>query len=313
MANTQIVIVTYNGSPWIDDCLSSLRQQTRLTRTIVVDNASTDDTVDRVTARHPEVLLLRQPVNQGFGVGNNVGIRQAMQDGADLILLLNQDTLMPPGSLDRLVEFMETHAEIGVASPLHCSPDTNRVDLKTLEGYLAPFAASFLDDAVNGRPRDHYLVHGTNAAVWLVRSDIFRRVGGFDPLYFMYAEDDDLLVRMAHHGVRFALVPSVRVVHLRQSPVGPGNPHFATTLRRAAALSYSRLLHQVKRPGQRLGRTLMTLVAKGFLQPLVDALVDHEATTLLARWRAALRLTRRIGRVHRHARTTARPGPHFLQ
>ena len=100
---------------------------------IVVDNASTDATVAIVERDFPEVRLIKLSQNVGFGVGNNVGIAQAIAWEADYVLLLNQDAYVLPGTLVQMGAFMDAHPDYGACSPLHCSPDEHALDVKTLQ------------------------------------------------------------------------------------------------------------------------------------------------------------------------------------
>jgi len=307
-----VIVVTFNGAPWIDQCLASLAGQSRLHSVIVVDNASTDDTLGIIHRRFPQVRTVAQTINLGFGAGNNIGIRAAQVSGARHLYLLNQDAWAPAGSVAALADFLDAHAEYGVASPLHCSPDESAVDRKTLANYLSLHARPYLADALVGEVRSHYRIRGVNAAAWMVRSETFDRVGGFDPLFFMYGEDDDWLDRLAHHSIGFALVPAIRVVHLRQSPAPPLPPDARAQREHAVRWAYSRLLLQTKRPGHTRARVLMTLCLLGLLDPLVDFAFDRDRRELAHRWRACARLLRQHGKVARHARTTAQTGRHFL-
>lgn len=305
------VIVTHNGAPWIRRCLDSLAGGSFAPSLIVVDNASSDDTAQIVATDYPAVQLLRNEANLGFGVANNLGIRRAMAAGAEFVLLLNQDAYVLPDSVQQLLDFMHGHPEFGVVSPLHCSPDAEHVDARTLRGYLQTFASGYLSDACMGRASDHYPVRGMNAAAWLVRSEVFSRAGGFDPLFFMYGEDDDLLCRWQHHGVAFALLTACRIVHLRQSS-GTGPAGFRTDVSRRAARRRSELLVLIKRPHFSAAHMLSVLLAEGWVVPLARVLITRDGREYLASQLAAWRVVFEFPRVLRHARLTAAAGPHFV-
>lgn len=306
-----VVIVTFNGAPWIRQALHSLRASTFPCTPVVVDNASSDDTADIVATEFPEAILLRQAVNQGFGIGNNVGISLSIAHCADYIFLLNQDAFVTPDAFGKLVAFFERHPEYAIATPLHCSPDLSAVDPTTQRAYLQPYASKYLSDACLGQIKSHYDIRGINAAAWMLRGSVFDVVGGFDPIFFMYGEDDDLIARFTYHGQRFALVPDSRVVHLRarspRPPVSLGRELWNKSERVRAGL-----MLDIKRPtGNRAGK-LLRLVARGFIAPLATVLSDHDPKALLASWLAAVRILAKSGTIFRRGELCGKKGAHFL-
>lgn len=304
-----VVIVTYNGAPWVRRCLGSLAGSGA--EVIVVDNASSDDTCAIIAAEFPAVVLLRNGGNDGFGRGNNLGIRHALARGSRYVFLLNQDAYVLPTSITELTGFMDAHPEVGVVSPLHCSPDAEHVDLRTLRGYLQRHLPHYLADACMGRIQPHYETFGVNAAAWFVRAEVWRRAGGFDPLFFMYGEDDDLLHRWQHRGIRFALLPGSRIVHLRESVKGP-KPGLVGEILQLARRRRAELLNEVKRPGFSTLHMLAALASAGFVAPVAEVLVARRGRDYLASVVAACQLLLQFARVRRHARLTATEGAHFL-
>ncbi|HEU6455948.1 MAG TPA: glycosyltransferase family 2 protein, partial [Roseateles sp.] len=216
------VIVTYNGAAWIAGALQSLRESSHPCTAIVVDNASSDGTAALVRREFTEATLIENGANLGFGRANNLGIEAALRAGAEAVFLLNQDAYVTPEALRQMVDFLEAQPGFDIVSPLHCSPDLTRVDPNTQSAYLQRHASSYLSDACLDRVQPHYEIRGINAAAWMLRASVFRRAGGFDPLFFMYGEDDDLIERFSHHGLHTALLPAARIVHLRaKAPTPP--------------------------------------------------------------------------------------------
>ena len=107
------IIVSYNFMPWIDRCLPSLLGSSQLTDILVVDNASTDETISTIHERYQQVRLIANKHNLGFGAANNIGIRIAMDEGYDGVLLINQDAWLAPGALHQLMEVSLQHPEFG--------------------------------------------------------------------------------------------------------------------------------------------------------------------------------------------------------
>lgn len=312
MIEIAVVVVTYNGAPWIRGCLDSLRASDVRCRVVLVDNCSDDDTLAIVSAEYPEVDCMPLTENLGFGRGNNLGIGRALELGSQYIFLLNQDAYVTPRAMGQLASFMDTHSEFGVASPLHCSPDVDHLDPKSFLGYLQRHCADWLCDSALGRCAPHYHIYGINAAAWFVRSDVFSQVGGFDPLFFMYGEDDDLLNRFAEHRVGFALLPSARIVHLRESPPRRPPSGFWDDIKSRASRQRSILLTRIKRANFSTTHMLLQLLAHGILMPLADLLIERDGRQFLSIQVATLQLISEMPAVRRHAHRCSTVGPHFL-
>jgi GT2 family glycosyltransferase len=306
-----VVIVTYNGAPWIRGALESLRRSETPCTAVVIDNASGDDTAAIVRAEFPEAILVAQTENTGFGRGNNVGISLAMAQGADYVFLLNQDAFVTPPAIGLLAAFLEAHPEYAVATPLHCSPDLNSLDPNTQQSYLQRYAPGYLSDACLGRTRPFYDIRGINAAAWMVRTSAFATVGGFDPLFFMYGEDDDLITRFAHLNQRFALLPESRIVHLRARSPRP-KASLARQLWQLSERARSELLMDMKRPDGKLAGKLLRLFSAGVVHSFGRLLSSHDWRDTCAYLIATVRVLSQSGKVLRSARQCGKPGAHFL-
>lgn len=306
-----VVIVTYNGAPWIRGALDSLRQSEARCTAIVIDNASTDGTAAIVADEFPEAILVAQTENTGFGRGNNVGIGIAMAKGAEYVFLLNQDAFVTPAALGRLAAFLDCHPEYAVATPLHCSPDLNSLDPNTQQSYLQRYAPSYLSDACLGRTKEFYDIRGINAAAWMVRTAAFGIVGGFDPLFFMYGEDDDLIARFARLDQRFALLPESRIVHLRARSPRP-KASMARQIWQQSERARSELLLDMKSPDGKLAGKLLRLFANGMVLPFARVLADHDWRNACAYLIATGRVLAQTGAIRVNARLCGTRGAHFL-
>lgn len=204
------VVVTYNASTWIEGCLDSLLAA-GVGKTVVVDNGSHDRISNRIQKHLSSVRLLLQNQNHGFGVATNIGIQAALDAGADLILLANQDIVVEPDALERLLDAASRRREYGMLSAFQLTYDGSSVD-PLFRHYLPP---QFLDDLFfEGSPqRDVYEADFVPAACVLIRREVLIRVGGFDPLFFMYAEDNDLCERVKRAGWKLGIVPRAVVHH----------------------------------------------------------------------------------------------------
>lgn len=209
-----VIIVTYKGKQWYDRCFTSLRQSTIPVQTIVVDNASNDGTVEYIKEHFPEIHLIESQENLGFGRANNIAMRYALDQGCDYVFLLNQDAWVEPDAIEKLVGIHERHPEYGILSPLHVAPDGTRLNMLIDDGKNQyEKNLELLSDLLCGICKEVYPVAYVNAAAWLLPRKTMETVGGFNPIYFHYEEDDDYLNRVRYHKVGVGLCPSSRIVH----------------------------------------------------------------------------------------------------
>jgi GT2 family glycosyltransferase len=209
-----VVIVTYNGTPWISACLRSLQESTYPAEIVVIDNASTDDTVRIIDVEFPTVSLLRQGQNLGFGKANNVGMVWALGKKADFVFLLNQDTTVNATCIENLMDasMRTTH---GVLSPLHWNGAGTDLD-QGFKRYVQPhFIEQELDQLKTQHDSNVYEISFVNAAAWFIPVLTLKTIGGFAPLFYHYGEDRDFVNRLQYHGLSIGLVPAAQIKHYR--------------------------------------------------------------------------------------------------
>lgn len=216
-SNIIAIIVTYNGSKTICECLTSLQNSRHKVQTIVVDNASTDNTQALVQS-FPDVILLQLERNIGFGLGNNIGIKLALDHNADYIFLLNQDAEVNDTTIGQLLQFAINNPDCGIISPLHLNGDGSEMDTKFI-GHIKRGNPRFFSDAYFNRLQPSYYLPYINAAAWLIPSGTIKKVGNFSDLFFMYCEDDDYCYRVILNGFRIALLTEAIIYHKRISNI----------------------------------------------------------------------------------------------
>jgi GT2 family glycosyltransferase len=208
-----IIIVTYNGMKWLARCLES----TKPYPVIVVDNNSTDGTIDFIKSHHPEIILFEQKENLGFGQANNIGISYALKEGADYVFLLNQDAYLGENCIKELVAVERKNQNFGILSPIHLNGQGNRLDKNFASFVLHRSNFNFYSDLILSKSlQSIYQVDFVNAAGWLVSKTCLKKVGGFDPIFFHYGEDENLCQRLKYHGFRIGICPNVFLLHDRE-------------------------------------------------------------------------------------------------
>jgi GT2 family glycosyltransferase len=215
-----VVVVTYNSAATIEACLRSIQAEGPA-EIIVVDNASRDDTVSLLAASFPNLRLIANPVNEGFGRACNRGWRETR---APFVLLLNPDTELRPGALRALLSFAAAQPRAALVGPRILNPDGTlqhscfrfpslRMVVTGFFGLIA------LDSPANGRyshqeyERAHQVEHLLGACL-LARRAAGQQVGLLDERFFIYFEETDWCYRMRAAGWQNWYCPAATVVHL---------------------------------------------------------------------------------------------------
>ena len=231
-----VSIVAWKGAGLTIDCLRSIEPELDSvpgTRVIVVDNASPDGAADRVELAIREhgwgawATLIRAPGNHGFAAGNNIAIRTALAEAQppEFVLLLNPDTVVRPGALRTIVDFLLARPNVGIAGGRSEDLDTTPQmccfrfpnAINEVLGYVG-FGA--LDRLLErhltrlGIPEVAREVDWVSGAFMLIRSAVFDQIGMMDESYFLYFEETDFTRRARFVGWRCWHVPEARVVHL---------------------------------------------------------------------------------------------------
>jgi GT2 family glycosyltransferase len=222
MHDLSIVIVSWNTKDFLQQCLYSIHQYPPkvLYEIIVVDNQSNDGSVDLVKLLYPDVRLIANSTNGGFARGNNQAI--AASDG-NFILLLNPDTEVEDGAIDRLHDLIDADDTIGAVGSRLINPDhTIQASCHPEPTLLREFWRLFHFDRVY-RYGDYDMTHWpmnqvrevevVQGASMMVRRTVINEIGLFDDGYFMYTEEVDLCHRIRKNGKRIVFVPQSIVVH----------------------------------------------------------------------------------------------------
>lgn len=212
-----ILLVNWNGKEVTLECLDSLAQLSypRFT-VVVVDNASTDGSVQAIRERHPNVVVLEQQTNLRFAGGNNAGIRYALERGTDMICLLNNDTTVDSEFLAPLVTRLQSDQTIGAVAPkIYYYDQPNRIWFAG--GEISMWTGTMRHIGIREEDRGQYntsreIDYATGCCI-LTRREVIEKAGMLDDSFFMYAEDADWCMRVRRAGYRIMYEPQARVWH----------------------------------------------------------------------------------------------------
>ncbi|MBR6848218.1 MAG: glycosyltransferase family 2 protein [Bacteroidales bacterium] len=210
-----VIVVTFKGKHWYDQCFTSLRNSALPVQTIVVDNASNDGSVEYIKERFPEIHLVESKDNLGFGQANNLAMRYALDQGCDYMFLLNQDAWVETDTLEKLVGIHNRHPEYGILGPVQVNAEKTKVLDGVIQFLINPDNVNrqMFSDFMMGTIDEVYPVAEINAAAWLIPRNTLETVGGFDPIFLHYGEDWNYLSRVLYHGMKVGLTPHIQVVH----------------------------------------------------------------------------------------------------
>lgn len=225
-----VVIVNFNTKELLGNCLDSIARYTKGINyeIIIVDNASSDGSVDEIKKRRLRVKGLKTIFNKenlGFATANNQGIKLSQ---GQYILLLNSDTKLHENSLSKMIEWMDAHLKVGISSCMLLNPDKS---IQETGGYFPNLLriflwASFLDDlplvpGIFGSYHPHGSLYKkekeldwVTGAFFLVRDEVIKDIGLLDDKFFMYVEEVDYCYRVKSRGWEIRYVPNTSIVHL---------------------------------------------------------------------------------------------------
>lgn len=228
-----IVIICWNDRNLIDQCLRSIYSGARSVsfEVIISDNGSTDGSAEFIRRRYPAARVFENGSNLGFAKGNNAGIRQCQ---GEYVLILNPDTIVHDGTLDRLVAFAEQHPEAGAFGCRVLNPDgsyqhsarpfptiRNAWATALCLGMFGRAYKGFLPDEYEGwNGNTERVVDWQSGCCVMFRGDLLKQLGGFDEQFFYHYEEVDLCRRVWNAGFQILFTPKSTITHLGGQSVG---------------------------------------------------------------------------------------------
>lgn len=197
-----IVIVTYNSSQVIEDCLKSIPSGIK---TYLIDNASYDNTCKIAKQTLPNAIVIKNDTNVGFGNANNTALEKIDTEYA---LLLNPDTVLEEDSIKKMIEAGDRYPDAAIISPaLYLDNGQPQQSYKTSVFSREQNKATYTE------PSGDLCAECLSGAVMLLRMKCFKKIGFFDPKIFLFYEDDDLCIKARNAGYSLILAPESKVTH----------------------------------------------------------------------------------------------------
>lgn len=263
MTKVFIIILNWNRKKDTLECLTSifnLQCTIYNSEIVVVDNGSTDGSQEVIKKNFPKVVLIENKENLGFAEGNNVGIRHALKEGADYILLLNNDTLIDKNLVTELLRVMEKNRAIGIVGPkIYFAPGfefhKGRYSQEEL-GKVIWYAGGIIDwqnvyashRGVDEVDRGQYdkmeETDFVSGCTMMVRREVFDKIGLLDSQYFLYYEDSDFCQRAQRAGFKIFYTPKAFLWHKNAASSKPGSKihqYYQTRNRLLFGLKYGKI------------------------------------------------------------------------
>jgi len=251
--NISVVIVGWNANRYLELCLDSLAAAPprRSIEVLVVDNASTDGSVEMIESKFPWVKLIKSPENLGFSKGNNVAIRQAK---GRYIALVNPDVIVFPGCLDALADFLDENPKVGNVGPRVLNPDMSLQSscrrFPTIWNNFCSasgLSSKFKNSRFFAGEHMFYFAHDRTLAVDVIvgcfsfiRREAFDAVGLLDEDLFMYGDDVDWCRRARNAGWEVVFYPGAQSIHDRGKITAPYPVRFALAQQRSVLHYWSK-------------------------------------------------------------------------
>ena len=212
------LILNYQSLDDTLQCVDSLRQTNYpALRILVLDNASPENEGSVLNQKLTKDEFIQLPKNIGYAGGNNVGIRLAMDAGAEYIFVVNPDIRLAPDSVGCYVELLEADSTIGALNPIQVCGDGYTMDDKFRRGIFE--SHKFMVPDLNTDSSEQWDVRTLYGAALMLPVATIKKVGGFDPLYFAYGEEEDFCRRIKYQGLRLVVTGKAPVIHLRTKEI----------------------------------------------------------------------------------------------
>lgn len=236
---------------WLPKTLSSVKASNYPIKTVIVDNGSTDVTCAYIAETFPDIKLIQSEVNLGFGKANNLGVKQAIEEGAEYIFLLNQDAYLENSTVSLCLEGFSYGPKIGLVSPVHLNGKGESLDFGFQSCLTEGLCPGFVSDMTLKKVKPFYPIYSVNAAAWMLKVSVIKEIGLFSEAFFHYGEDINFQQRLRYFGYQAILIPRAFIQHDREERKGEksetGKKHEVRTNQMTILLNVNEPYHLTKR------------------------------------------------------------------
>jgi len=218
-----IVILNFNSFKDTKECLFSLKQLKYSNHEIiVVDNSSTDGSYEKLKREFSTYNIIKCNENLGYASGNNLGIKYALKNNAEYICILNNDVIVESDFLDKIIEIMEEHKEIGVAGPCICKYNNKNIIQAMgakINLYTGLTQGKYKNYKYNEIPKENSFVDYLGGACFVCRRDVFEDIGLIPENYFLFFEETEFCYRASAKGYKLLCVYDSKIYHKGSSTI----------------------------------------------------------------------------------------------
>jgi len=283
-----ILILNRDGKKWLPSVYASIcAQQYRHFRTYLLDNASTDGSVELTLQEYPEMKVIRMPQNLGYSMAYNLAMPYAFADGCDWVIWANNDTRLEPGCLNELVRVALADPRTGVVGPAFLEWE------KDEPNYYIEGNYPFVIPAIKAGSPEPFSVDWVEGSFLMVSRRCVEAVGPLDPYYFMYSEESDFCRRARYQGWKVFLVPNALARHYAGGTSG-GSYKIRRDMNWLKSRNY--YIYHLANPFQSFSRNMLD-TAHLFGVKVKEHLNNHSTASIIFETRVLLSILKELRKV----------------